>query len=782
MVLRKLGRLGMPGYIVAFAFSVVVGCGGGGGGGRSGDDGANEGGEGDLVTLDSLSDAEKQEFEAWKRRPLKACAWFEAFPELARQYPDQDGSAYPAASPLIDVARFVEHLQASSGGLPVLKDGDKLVLFEKPWAASSLERMERSSSRVVNGRGTVFKASAQRDDGECVITLGEQEVFRGYLADGAPAALSYDPAQPAGAAAQLAAVQQRTDHTTGGTAYVIGRTDGRPLLASAVATLSPGAWTVELLASHFGIGVDQAGELFRPASGAYPPDTASLLSMTTSGGAVEDLSGTTFFAPGVSDAQAYLYETEPVAGTSMLAKLLAPGTARLDLLYVPLLPSDQLVRIEATVAITSPQGQPVAQLASLRLGGGRARADADAIACFRGRHAASAPFLRRRSYDGVQGPCRMLSPDLIGALAGAPESIAIVVQEVQSRGSGATYDGWDGALVDVVDGMLTRGKALSELESGVTFSQPRIDLAAYLAAVPEAEARRALQRPLVGLAFDQYFYGDPLAAAERSDVLATLRKAAVPFRDSVAEMLSDLVTIWRQRGLQAARCGAGLDDGRISAIEAVLADASAYAYGKGFAGRMRGATLQACYQQADLDRAAAALAAARKQTADEEAQQHGFGWQGDHQALVDQALDERWTSDVYANAADVLAFGLASEFGYCGTYATLSEQVACAGAGGAAWLSASPGRALDPAFGGRYAALARDLRARFLDQLANDISTRVAIQMAYFDGDGLWLALANDAFTARRNQLFGLLDELRAATTISAQVDVRMRIEALLQQ
>lgn len=758
--------------LVASALAGLPACGGGGGGGEG--PAPTE----DTVTLSSLSEAERQAFEAWKQQPIKACEWYEAFPTQAQLHP-AGGSAYSPGRPTVDLARFLEVVQGTAGGLPVLLGpAGELVLFEAPEVATSLERRSLRERWEVNGRAITFEVSSQRDRGDCVIALGGEEVFRGRLADRVPAALGYDPQEPRGAGVPVGAVEEAVARTEGSTSYVVGRMAGTPLVDAALATLAPDARTYALLAGSFGVTPAQAETVFRAsASEASAPAAAALVS---AGGA--DLAGTTVFAPG-----RYVFDAAPVAGASALSALRREGAVRLDLLYAPALaPSGPLLRLEATVQVTA-AAEPVAALSSVRLGAARPRADADAVRCFLARHAAAAPFpASARSYEEVYGPCRPLAADGTGALASAAEATAVVVGEAAGRGPAAGgYAGWKTGFLDLVDGLVTRG-ALSELDP--TAQAPALcshaaELEQYLAAVPDPDARRALRRDLVALSFDPFFAGRALTAEQRGDVVAALGKAAVPFRDSTAAMLQALMALDPSGGLAAARCGAGLTAGRIQALEQAIAGAAAYAYGLAFSERLRGGALQACHTPGDLDAVAAAVAAAQEQTTAEATQEHGPSYERAHQATIDHALEERWTRGVYRTAADVLAFATVSEHPYCGTYATLSEQLWCAGgsslAGGPPWQSGAPGGALDPALGGRYGALARDLRARFLGSLADDGLVRMDIEAAFFGDEGLWLTCGAEAFAARRAELFRLLDRLEATSGLE-QMDVEDAIEELV--
>src|SRR5262245_7054299 len=95
---------------------LVTSCGGGSssGGGGGGGDGDGDGSE-DHVTLDSLPKADRDGFEQWKKQVIKDCAWEQAFPSLANEFPDATGAPYVARK------RVDMHaLLAMSGGVSLI--------------------------------------------------------------------------------------------------------------------------------------------------------------------------------------------------------------------------------------------------------------------------------------------------------------------------------------------------------------------------------------------------------------------------------------------------------------------------------------------------------------------------------------------------------------------------------------------------------------------------------------------------------------------------------------
>jgi hypothetical protein len=762
----------------------ALGCGGGGG---------KAGGEGEVieVTLDSLPEADRQAFAAWKLRPLKACAWYEAFPALAQAHPPPEGGGYGPARPRVDLDLFIEAITGSSpdgSHLPIVQgSGGELVLFGAPPVETTTEAARRSEKLEQGGVTTAFDVSSERRDGECVITLAGQEVFRARLASQLPVILGYDPARPRSAPAELASLAEK--RTSEG--LTEARLDPGALLSGAQAALAPTAEDQALLAARFGITLDQAKQVF-PLGDPLPPDSAALTSV---GGAPVDPSLVTPFGPG-----RYLHDRSGTDGERVLEALCRPGTVTLDLLYAPRLgPDGALIRLAVSVGVTSSLDaastpHTFAELSGVTLGGGVQRTDAAAVDCFLARYAAATPWVTRttpptREYAPSYGPCAALSPDPAGALASDGRARTIVVREVESIARPSAYSSWDWALVDLADAAITRGIGLDQLPGGIgtySIAARTAELGSYLEAVADPAARASLQRALVQLAYDQHFAGWQLDGTQRAALLGALQKASSPFTASTATMLRDLLASDRDPGLRAAACGAALSSELIAAIQAAATGAASYAYGERFAERLRGATLQACYTQADLDEVAVALAAARAFTDAERGRSPGPSFEGQHQALVDRALDERWTGDAYAGLADELRLAMAGDRGLsCSTDPTLSEQVGCTGdLGGAhAWLSAAGGL-LDPAFAGRYPALARELRPWLAEKLdrSTHFVTRDDLEDGFFGEAGLWRGCAAAEFTARRTSLLGLLQRLVTTADAFDRMDVEGEIEALVKK
>jgi hypothetical protein len=762
--------------VVLFGLAAAA-CGGGGGGGGS---------EG-IITFDSLSKAEQQNFEAWKLQPIKSCAWYEAFPTLAEEYPPPSGQEYEP-SPRVDIAQLALAIGETptnerARGLPVLQGaGGELVMFGQPAAEIGFEVTDRSTSHTVNGRPTVFEATSRWEDGLCVITLAGEELFRAPLASAVPLALGYDPETPAPAPAALGELRE----ATGPDAEVIHALDAPPLLRSTLDALAPTERTQTFLAEHFDITLEEAKAFF-PLGAPLRPGSVDLVAID---GAVPDGSTTPFAPDGA------VFDVLGFAGDGYVQTLLQPGQAQLELFFLPGLgATDRLVRLVADVDITVAGDVASAQVSSIELGDARERTDEAAVDCFLAVDAASQLFVpipgepRSRNFTAVYGACEILSADRVGALASDPAAIQIVVREAGSLPppSLGAYRGWDGALIEVVDSMLTRKIPLAQLDPGSAYpvSDQTTPLQSYLDAIDDPEARIALQRPLVSLVFDAYFADRLLTPTEQDELSAALARASGPFLDSTVQMVLDLNGSNPLDGHAAARCGAELTSDRLAQIEATIADAQSYAYGAAFAAGLRSEALQACYSPDDLVRIAGVLDDARAFSAKEAALTGGELFELHHERFVAHALQERWTADTYLAAADVIGFALVTQYAYCSSYSTLSEQAECFDGGASyQWLSTAPGYLLDPELAGRYPALAKELTARFEGQLADsdDFAVRFAIESAFFDsfGAGMWLYCGDEAFAANQAELLGLLDELDATTDFSERFDLEQEIDDLV--
>jgi len=718
---------------------VVASCGGG-------SDLPSEG----PVTIDTLPEAARQQFEAWKAQPIKDCAWEQAFPSLAAQAANDE--PYTPLQ-LVDPAALL----AGNQGSPLLVGaGGELVLLGAAGGETGTRHRAHEERQTVNGKTRSLEVSSNLDDGTCVVSLGGAELYRTEIASHLPVLLAFDRGKLTGTGSDLRAMRQ----VTLSDGQVVGAVDGGPVMADALAALVPDARARGFLAGRFGVSEAQAGVLFTAAPGARSPDTIRLV-------AVDDVSP---FAPGRA-----LY-----GPAATLARLYNGGAWHAQLLYRGF--TKDLLALDVELSIAA--GGKAARATDVRVAAPVPLSDAALLTCFAQRRQASYfEPAQPRSPDFSEQffGCDGLAADGYAALAADPGARQAVTRLAMS-GAPAPFRGWDGAMIQVAERLYDRGVELSVL------AEPSLPALAPVlahwdtlrAALTDRKTLDAFAPTLISLVFSWQLDGVAPAAVLVDSVATALANTASSYGDSARRMLGDLgADITAQgTGAKAVRCAVALVGDRRAAVEHALATVSQVLYSAGFVERFRDELLQTCPDSGALAALEVSSAATSAFVADEVARSDQGRAFGDAiRGLVDHALTEHWTAATFAALTDIVAFGAVSSYTAC-TAPSVSERADCMDSGWLA-LTARPGKMLAPGAEVRYAALARELAARW-PALADVRFADVRYEISNRVFDGLWLGCTPDGVTRSASRLLDLLGALVLAPTADARFVLEQQVSALV--
>lgn len=727
--------------VIALAMGLVGGtaCGGGDDGGADKD-----------VTFDALPEAARAQFEAWKAQPIKACAWEQAFPSLAEQYPPPSGSGV-APGPRVDLTRVL----AENQGSPLLSNAQgELILLGAPAVDSLSSTHAHESSRTVNGRTERFKISSNLEQGMCVVSLGDEELYRAALAAAVPVVLSLDAEALAPAGVDLLPMQDAIDGEP------IARSDGSRLLRHAIAALAPTARAQAKLAARYQITAAVSAELF-PIGSPERPRLARLLTPA----------GATPFEP---FAAAQLFGTR-----AQLQPLYDGSAAVVELLFGGLPDARLALRAE----LTSSAGGKGVKAAKISVAPEVPFDDAAMLTCFAQREAAKhfeSGQVRSPAFDEQYLGCAFLAKDGFAALAASPTGRAAVTAQAM-RAGGVSYRGWDAAIIEVAKRAHELGLDLSALgELAEVLGNWRV-LRQGAASLP-ASAKAALERAAIELAFRWHFNALLPSSSFVQDVAAALGNAGNGFAVSVERMMSDVARDLSAAGAgaRAARCGQALVAARRAAVDRAVSAAALVPYASSFVGSFSAELLQTCPSEASLAALEASAAAVNTFiTADSQRAGGSATFSLAAADLVEHALEQRWSTATFAALPDVLDYAAASKYTFCGLNPTRAQQAVCVDSS-FELLGTGDGGLLAPAVAPRYAELAKTLTARWPALSgATFVTARFDLQDAYFEG--MWLGCSDAGFARSRTKLLDLITALLAAPTFDARFDIEEELRALEQ-
>lgn len=706
------------------------------------------------MTFASLPTAEHNAFDQWRQQVVKDCAWQQALPSLAAEFPAGDGQPY-AAQARVDMRAL---LAVTGGGPLVQGEQGQLVLLDAPSQDAGVEHDARMDRHTIHGKTRVFDATADRADGVCVIKLDGEEIFRTELPSTVPVIASYDSQVVVPAGADLAPLRDgRAD------ADPVAALDSRALIAPALAALVPTERAQSVLAARFATTEVAARQVF-PLRLSRTPDVMRLRSVT----------GATPFAPG-----ARIY-----AATASLTPIYAGSTVQTELLYDGLHADLIAIRVDVLVGA----GGKRVQLGAVTAGDRVAHDAAASRACFAARGVASRfePVQARSPrFDEQFTGCEHLAVDGYAALAGdADTRHAVAAMAIGPGVLPGAYRGWDQALIQVARRLDKQGIALTELDPGQTISALTAVLARHATlrdAVIDPAARKALGGALIELVLGWWFDGLEPAPALVALIGAALSNT-VAYPASVQQMLADLGDSIDpvDAGPRAVQCGVELVGARRIQVDHALTAVAQVPFASGFHATLVDNVLQTCPTTAALAGLETSAAAVTTfVTADQPRDANTAAFQFAVEPLVDRALTQTWTSATFAALGDVVGFALVSDSTFCTAFASLAEQVACIDGSLDRFSAADPDGVLAPAVAARYATMARELTARW-PALADLqlVGTRSNLTDAW--GNGLWRGCSDAGFDHAKQQLFSLLDRLRAATGFEDRFALETQIADLL--
>lgn len=718
---RCLSSAALP-VALTVALPVAVGCGG------------SDGDAHDPVTIDTLPPEQREAFEAWKAQPIKGCDWAQAFAKLA-----DDVGARADDSAGVDVAA----LYARTGGSPVIAGagGEIAVLGAPRWSSASGSHAF-SQTTTINGETRTLSVESTIDGGTCVITLGDDEVYRGEIATSIELAAYTDAQVASSPTGALGTAELDTSLT-------FARIGSNGLLKQPLAALAPNESAYPILASKLGT------------------DAAAIKGVVVLAGQAPALVQPKLDAPAFAPGALIYGSRAEISGLAGRADL------QLDLLYAPASTgvdsvdralASQLIVVRATVAIDANGPHATSFVVQPNL----ARSDAAMGACFARRSELASAFVasapRAPRFDESFDSCAALAVDGYAALAADPSArqrIATVAFTGPLTPS-AIFGGWDNALIAVASRLAGQGVALDVLDPGSAL--PALDAAiarskTYVGALPSAslvELRPAVLDLVLRWALHGVF-----VSVDADEVIPAALHNGTAYPLSLVRMLSALAT--SPNNLAAASCAAALTGDRATRVAATISRAAALTGAASFTSDLRDNLFQQCPSDAALASIDAAADAAGAFVKAETAREGGISFAATLDEVVDHALRERWTSSAYNALNDLLALGLLSEF-TCTIYKTQSEQLRCIDPG-LDRFSAASGGLLAPALVARHVAFARALlpiRRGWLDGI-EFINTRFDIENAFFD-DGLWTGCSDAGFAASQAKLFDQLEQLRKAS------------------
>lgn len=683
-----------------------------------------DGSDGEPITLDMLPEAARQQFVAWKAKPIKDCAWQQAFPSLATQ---ADGPSY-TPSDRVDYAAL---LAANEGS--ALFAGDGQLALIGPGAPDSLFRdYHYTTNGGLDVRSTL-------EGGVCVVTLGGEELFRADLPAAVPVYASYQSGKLGATGSDLGLMRTGTLDNQD-----IGAVDSTPLVRHALGALAPNHDIDGFLAARLSISTATAAALFLPlSSSARSPDAVRIVARPE----------LTPFFPG-----------QQIYGPVESLLPLYDGTAsQIELLFR--VPDDASALIALRADLASTVGGKAIKATAITAAPAVATSDAAFLACFAQRRQAVAfdsSAVRTPAFEEQFFGCEGLTVDGMAALADDATQRAEVVRQALTSNFGP-YRGWDNALITVAQRLDARGVELSVLGSDPLLAPILAHWGALRTAITDGDVRARFAPSIIELVFRWFFLAEEPTDAFVASIHTALANAAPRFAGSASSMLLDLAFDVEPTGDggRAVTCGVELAGERSTAVDRALAAVAAVPYSDDFLDRLRASFLQDCPSSATLgtlEPASTVVSAFIK--AEAAKNNSSIVFDDAARRVVDRALTERWTTDTFAAVTDVVALGSASTFLQCRNSATVSVQAICIDSSLDTFSSAS-GKMLAPATAARYAELARALAARW-DSISPAIDVQFDIADAFFAG--MWLGCSDAGFARSRDQLFDLLDRLKGAT------------------
>jgi hypothetical protein len=710
------------------------------------------------VTLASLPQEDRDRFDHWKDLVVKDCAWEQAFPSLAEEFPPPSGERYVPVGTTVDMRALL----ASNGGSPLVTGADgQLVLLGTPLVDQGFETDKRSMTSSIGGRTRVFDISANRENGVCVVTLDGEELYRADMPRAVPVVVATDRNALARPGIDLPPLLESAPGVDDPAAAI----DGATLLLNTTAALTPTFAVYGFLATRFEssdavvrqrfpLSAERAADVVRIAASAAPP-----------------------FAP-----RATLYGPR-----ASLAPIYDGTTLQLELLYRRV--GADLLSLHVALAIDA--GGKNVRTTAVTAAAPVAYSDAAATSCFVGRGVArqfESNQARSPAFTDQFAGCDALAADGYAALAGdATLRQAIAAQAIlPGRPPAAPYRGWDRALIEVAQRLDEQAISLHQLDpsGSIAALSPVIDRRdTLLAAITDPTAHKAFGRPLIALSFGWLFSNLQPSPALIATIESALSHTAVDYSESTRTMLDDLAggVDAASRGAQAARCGMELVGERKAAIDRALVAAAQVPFADDFAAAERAGILQSCPTSDAIAQLEASIPAVRDfVTADEPRASSAALYAFSIEPLVSHALEERWTATTFTQVADLVGFALVSEFTYCDTKPSSAEQIDCIDRP-LDFFTAAGGGVLSVASAGRYAALARDLTARWPGLSSSQYFTsRFDIGRAFFDTRGLWRSCDNAGFARSAARLDTLIENLEAATTFDQRFDIEDQITTLV--
>ncbi len=729
-----------------FGLLVAVGC-GGKGGGKKGSPGPQN------PTL-SLTDEQRKNFDAWKGSLLKSCDASSAF----------DGAASKGDVGLD--ARQV--LQASGRSLVLKSDQGAFVVFGQPRGleGSQESKISASSSTEINGRSTSseFAAMARRNGSNCQVLVGNEVVYETEIWSALPIALSSPGVLP------------EPSLSTSSLAIVEGSLVAHGLLDAAIGSMTrPGKHLEDMLAPKFGsLTPEQRQQLF-PVSGGQTG------SMRVSAVLQDGPSSFVFD----SEIDAIRGSKDLVEGLSALT-----GRAKVDVVFqVPRVfvggvanQADQGVWTVAADIHWMPSGS-LAPAASQRelsvraaaLQGMSEKTPARFNSCTALRRQAfeqGALFGSGRfapSFDGVVQPCFVFADSWGSALDqddGLRAHMARLLEGVQG-GSEIDLNGWQIAL-QILIAHYAEQKADLQARLDPEGRSPLVVVASrYLKVLADSGVQNGPLKGSMGFLAERFAFRWAMDGAQIADrtMMGFLNAASNTYGVLPSSTMA-LVNSLSDAPLDPVHSASvtyaqGLSQAAKDRITAMVAKAAAIGVSGSFNTKKVSRVLQDRVSEDTFGLWEANLTAIEAFQNKEKQRAGGEGRlfveQRQVADVVDVALKDDWLTSEFDAAA---SFGqLAALSLSCESRVTVSAQISCQDL---SQVSKAAGRLLDPAFGGRYVALATRLAER-LAPLQDFSQRRIRDTVVRGFFGPIWAGVDLPNFDANANALGELLTRYASA-------------------
>ncbi len=724
-----------------------------------------------------------QELTSWQDRLIKTCSLADAMPSL--------GTEYGLAPLSVDIAHFF----AATDGRGLLQtQGGETIGF----AASRFEpgvTAETHKSNDNRSAGDGYEATARLEDGMCVITVDGDEVARTTVATAGPIVIHTFDAE-----LDVLISQRFRYRLTQNADAGFGVIESDSLLALAWYTLAADSGVYSGLRSLFAGAFSDL--LDAELEQLFPISDAALASTVRVGDIYSDAE--TVYGQ-IDEVIAPL--AEGGNGTLPFELLIQPPSygvpvaddARLWTIDMTLSVADRALQdddaFESTARITALRPQQVDTSAT--------RSDAEASACVLRRfdvvgHLTRAPL----DYGQVTAGCGLLTEtSLERALAGSADGRARIADEALTRlqealdggGDAVRYGGWDRAFANLLtavlqetpehDGVLA---ALAELFVGYRDITDADDAIATLSA---AIADRSLGQDHLPAAAESVilraFIGpqpanQALTAAQIDDIAQAINRHGSVLERAVARMLHELKA--SSAGDAALACAALMPEDVRDQGGALIAAASALDAAESWAELAAEEVFLSCWTS-DVIRAFNATLDALTSFAQTEAERvtdTDVAYRDDLASIGSRAMEETWSSQTFDHMQRIIEYAIATfHYDNCQFPGTLSGRARCLESGGFSPLSADAGAVFDPAFAGRYVALAEEMGSR--DWLADVDYALLPLERELFGSEPVWTVCDNDSFQRGQERYLALLDAYRGADFFE-QADIYSELQNVLYQ